>query len=151
MTHYRFCCSFSRRKGNRPCPVSYRVLQFNTVPEVVVEAVAGLDHVHEKDPDYLPATPETFRWSQDMTDIVYQGIVTGMATTDIHKRLLHSGLLSDGKFPSKIQMNNKINHVSRLFGLKQKTENPAAKTFQGRSRGRPRNPKNRVVPFVSTK
>ena len=147
---YRFCCSFGRRKGNKPCKFTYRVLQFQTAPVVVVEAQIGVEHVHEKDPDYLADRIDTpFCWSEDMTSIVHDGLVRGLGTREIQKLLLNSGLFTKATFPTKIQLNNKINHVNRVFGLRQKLERFKQPNYStGRTRGRPRMPKNRYVPFL---
>ena len=148
---YRFCCSFGRRKGNKPCKFTYRVLHFQTAPVVVVEAQVGVEHVHEKDPDYLAdSIDSSFSWSEDMTSIVHDGLVSGLATREIQNLLLNSGLFTNNAtFPTKTQLNNKISHVNRVFGLRQKLERfqqPNSST--GRTRGRPRMPKNRYVPYL---
>ena len=141
----KFVCSFSRRKGNMSCPVVYKVLEFTTSPSVVVEALEGMKHVHEKDPDYLGERVNlSFRWSEDMTNLIYEGVSQGLRPFDISKMLLGSGLFSAENIPSKVQINNKINHVARLTGQK-----ISIKNSHGRTRGRPRIPKNRYVPYIT--
>ena len=135
-----------------PCRFTYRVLQFQTGPAVVVEAQDGVEHRHEKDPDYLAdrTTDGPFYWSQEMTTIVQEGLVSGLSTGEIKKLLLSSGLFTSAKFPTKTQLNNKINHVNRVFDLRpklQRFQQPSAAST-GRTRGRPRMPKNRYVPFL---
>ena len=95
-----------------------------------------------------------------MTSIVYDGIVSGLRLPDIEGLLLNSGLFSDGKIPSRNQIANKINHVSRLYSLRPKVERPnkslstdfnsevSNSKGRKRSRGRPRVPNNRYVPFI---
>ena len=78
-----------------------------------------------------------------MTTRVYDVIVSGLR--DIQTLLLKSDLFSIATFrlPSKVKLNNIINHVNRVFGLKPTEERVnQPKVSTGRTRERPRMSEN---------
>ena len=116
---HEYECKFTRRKGYLPCPWKMKVTFFSDNSEVTVEAVEGAtDHVHEEDTDFVENSSKNFRWTDEMTKYVTEGIQNNHRPNFILRKMKKSNMFD--KLPSKTQLYNKC-------AATKKTENPSHK------------------------
>ena len=113
-----FECKFSRKKSFLPCTLKYRVNFDSSSFEITVEK-NGDSHVHEKDTEYGEnGNQQYFRWSEEQTNIIVAGVKNELDPTVIKRNMKESNLFSVGKWPTSLQISNKIAHC-RLKLVKQ--------------------------------
>ena len=84
-----------------------------------MEAVEGATgHVHEEDTDFVENSSKNFRWTDEMTKYVTEGIQNNHRPNFILRKMKKSNMFD--KLPSKTQLYNKC-------AATKKTENPSYK------------------------
>ena len=103
-----YSCKHSRRAGFLPCPWAIRVLFLCDSSKVVIESVDGVDcHKHDEDPDYVEESATNFKWTDEMEEIVKNGILNHKKPNWI-KRDLKDCNVCGRNFPTQTQLYNKI-------------------------------------------
>ena len=71
-----YTCKHSRRTGFLPRPWTVRVIFLSDNSKVVVESVDGVNnHKHEEDPDFVEEASTNYRWTNDMEEVIKNGIM----------------------------------------------------------------------------
>ena len=76
--------------------------------KVVVESVDGVtNHKHEEDPDFVEEASTNYRWTNDMEEVIKNGIMNHKKPNVI-KRDLKDVNVCGRNFPTQTQLYNKI-------------------------------------------
>ena len=79
-----------------PCPWKMKVTFFSDNSEVTVEAVEGAtDHVHEEDTDFVENSSKNFRWTDEMTKYVTEGIQNNHRPNFILRKMKKSNMFDN--------------------------------------------------------
>jgi hypothetical protein len=110
-----YICKFSRKVGYLPCPLKYKIDFLSNSDDVVATSNDTLEqHFHDVDPDDLNSG-SSFKWTTAQTDLIKWCLENDNNPTSVLRNLENAQLLEDGNFPSKQQLNNKIQHCRKLI------------------------------------
>ena len=68
-----------------------------------MDKLEDIEHVHEKDTDFVNNPSKNYKWSDEASKIVAQGVKNNAKPTRIYKILKESHLLAEN-LPTKLQL-----------------------------------------------
>lgn len=106
-------CKFARKTGYIPCPLQYKVIYVSTSSDVTVECTDPNNvHEHEEVDENTVGNAKQFRWTEDQTKIITEGVINH-AKPNVIKRNLNNANVFGNLKPSKVQLYNKIANIKK--------------------------------------
>ena len=84
-----------------------------------MDKLEDIEHVHEKDTDFVNNPSKNYKWSDEASKIVAQGVKNNAKPTRIYKILKESHVLAEN-LPTKLQLYNKIAAEKKKNGSNEK-------------------------------
>jgi hypothetical protein len=108
-----YTCKFARKRSFVKCPLQYKVHFMTTSEEVMLQSNTR-SHIHQEVTNYDTIGPNR-HWTIEQTEIVMNTLRNDGSAKTIERNLRDANVFSEENFPTRIQLNTKIQHCRSII------------------------------------